>query len=360
MAITFGDAGAPSNISVYLDSLFSQTLSNYNRTIVDNIGKTNGLFKKLMASPIYESESGGTDIRIPLMYGINSIDSYAGYDELSTAPNDDVTSAVYEWRQLATQIVYNMTEVRKNSGQAQLVNMVKTKIKQAEMGIQEGFITHFLQGSGDGALATPRVSTVNGSYSIDPLPKLIEYSTTAQIVGNVDASTNTWWRNQTKTSSATTYEGLLKEMVNMYNNCGKGTGGAPDIILADQTTYELLQFAFYQKYRQVNTDPSFDFDNMKFMKSLVIWDEKVPNVSAGTTDTTTASGGSLYFINTKFFHVKYMSGMDFAMLKDDNGKSFAKPINGDSRVGHMAWMGNFCVSNRRKHGVIGNIARTLT
>jgi len=29
-------------------------------------------------------------------------------------------------------------------------------------------------------------------------------------------------------------------------------------------------------------------------------------------------------------------------------------------VGHMVWTGNICVNNRRKHGVLGKIARSLT
>jgi hypothetical protein len=48
------------------------------------------------------------------------------------------------------------------------------------------------------------------------------------------------------------------------------------------------------------------------------------------------------------------------MLKDENGNTFAKPINGDSRVGHVGWMGNVTINNRRKHGVIGNLARTYS
>ena len=48
------------------------------------------------------------------------------------------------------------------------------------------------------------------------------------------------------------------------------------------------------------------------------------------------------------------------MLKDDSGKDMFKPINGDSRVGHVAWMGNLTTDNRRKQGVHMSIARSLT
>jgi hypothetical protein len=46
------------------------------------------------------------------------------------------------------------------------------------------------------------------------------------------------------------------------------------------------------------------------------------------------------------------------MLKDENGKTMAKPLNQDARVGHVAWMGNVTLCNRRKNGVMGSIDRT--
>ncbi len=357
MAITFG-ASNPSQITVNLDALFSQTLQNYSKTLVDNIGKSNAFFYKIINSNFYEGENGGSYIQLPLMYQLATMDSYAGYDELGTTPTDGITSAIYEWRQQAVPIVYSMDEVLKN--RERIKDLVKTKIMQAEMGFQEGFITHFLQGSGNGALSTPKVSGNNGSVSIEPIAKLIEYSTTSETVGNIAASSNSWWQNRSKTSAATTNTDFIAEMLNLYNTCSRGTGGSPDLIIMDQTTYELFHMALYMKYRQVNRDQTFPFENIKWMGAVVVWDEKVPNVFAGTTDTTTTTGGTVYMINTKFFRIKHMNGRDFDMLKDENGKSFVKPINGDSRIGHMAWMGNICVNNRRKHGVLGKVARTLT
>ena len=76
MAITFGDTGAPSNITTYFDTLFAQTLAKYNKTLVDNIGKSNALFHKIINGSMYEGESGGTYIQIPLMYGLGTFGSY--------------------------------------------------------------------------------------------------------------------------------------------------------------------------------------------------------------------------------------------------------------------------------------------
>jgi len=242
-----------------------------------------------------------------------------------------------------------------------ILDLVNSRIKQSELGIQEAFATHFFQGSGSGDLLTPRTSSTNGSSSIEPVAKLIDYTPSgSRSVGNINQSTSTWWRNQSSTSSASTYDGFLREMDHIYNTCALGTGGAPDLVVVDQTTYELLVFAIYQRYRQTQSDNNFPFENTKWKKATIVMDEKTPNISAGTLDTTSTGKGTAFFFNTNFFTFKYMEGRDFSMLKDENGKTFAKPINGDSRVGHIAWMGNVCTSNRRKQGVMGAIARSLS
>jgi len=57
--------------------------------------------------------------------------------------------------------------------------------------------------------------------------------------------------------------------------------------------------------------------------------------------------------------LRYDSSLNFEWLKDDAGKSFAKPVNGDSRVGHMAWRGQLTINNRKKQGIGFGIPRSL-
>lgn len=357
-ALTFGNTGAPSNFTEYLDSLFTQSIELSRKTITDNIGATNAFLYKILGSDFYESAPGGEFIKEPLMYGLAPMDSYDGYDELSTVPTDGITAALYEWRQLASPISYNMREVFQNKTGAN--NLVTTRIQQAELGIQEGWSQHLNFGAGDGALATPYVSLANGSSSIEPLAKLVAFDPTANVtVGNINQNTSSWWRNKTQTSAATTYEGFMLEVDHIYNSCALGTGGAPDLMVCDQTTYELIVHAYFAKYRVTMSDapPDFPFEAKKFKKAYLCMEDKVPDVYSNLKSAATY--GSLYVLNTKFFRVRYDEERDWTMLKDENGKTFAKPINGDSRVGHMAWMGNVTVNNRRKQGVLGKIARTL-
>ncbi len=369
MGVTFGGASAPSQVTLNLDSLFGLSLAAYRKELIDNIGATNAFYYEIISKELYEGQDGGTYIQIPLMYALQSADSYDGYDELSTVPVDGVTDAIYQWRQCAAAVAYSMKEVKQNK--QKLVDLVKARIKQAEMGLQEFFAQSLMWGAASqgGSLTAPYVSPVNGSSSIDPLPLLIKYSPTTTVVGNIDPASNTWWRNKTKTSAATTYDGFFLEVDQIFNRASLGTGGKIKLVLADETSYELFVHAVYQKYRYTESrvDEAYPFENIVYKGAHIVLDDKVPDVansiiptlSAGAGDPTTLTNGSMFFINPEFFKMIHEEDSDFEMLKDDSGKTMFKPVNGDSRVGHVAWMGNITTSNRRKQGVMGGIARTL-
>lgn len=361
MSLTFGTAGVSnSQLITNFDALFSLSLANYGKTLSDNIGSANPLFHKIMQSGFYQSADGGTYVTENLLYALAEADSYDGYDELADNIIDGITQAQFEWSQSAVPIQYSMKELIQN--RHKLGDLVKAKIMQSEMGFQESWSKWLLQGSGDGALATPKVSLVNGSSNIDPLAKIVAYDPTASLaVGNINQSTSTWWRNKTKTSTATTYDGFLFEMDNLYNTCALGVGGPPDLIWCDQTTYELYCHAWFNRYRQMPSDADagggFNFEAKKFKKAVVVMDEKIPDVHSNLVSADTY--GTMYFLNSKFFRIRYISERNFDMLKDENGKTFKKPLRGDSRIGHIAWMGAVTINNRRKHGVLGKIPRTL-
>ena len=370
MAVTFGAASAPSQVTVNLDSLFGLSLAAYRKELVDNIGAINAFFFEVMRKEFYESQDGGTYIQIPAMYGLQAADFYDGYDELATVPVDGVTDMIYQWRQIASAIVYSMKEVKQNK--QKLVDLVKTRIKQAEMGIQEVFAQALMWGglNQGGTLLTPYNSPLNNSAGIEPLWEFLSNTPTASTsVGNISQSSNTWWQNKYKASSATTYDAFLLEIDQIFNRASLGTGGKVKFVLCDETSYELTVHALYQKYRYTKTqvDEAYPFENIVYKGAHFILDDKVPDLhngiaptlKGGSGDPTTLTNGTMAFLNPEFFKLIYEEDSDFKMLEDDQGRTFFKPVNGDSRVGHVAWMGNLICTNRRKQGVMDTIARTL-
>lgn len=357
MAITYGSSGQPAQSTFNYDALISTSLANYRDTLVDNIGVSNAFFHILYNSKQWESRDGGLYVVEDLMYGLTPVDSYSGYDELPTSPPEGITQAQFQWAQCATPIAISEEERKKNKHR--IVDLITARIQQAEIGIKQFFPQAFIQGSyagvGGSSLITPYTSPINGSQFVDPLAKIVDFSpSTSRSVGGIPQDTNTWWRNQSKDINAiTTYDAYLSNCLNMYNTCSRGTGGPPDLVLKDQVSWELLALAYYKKYlANMPTDGNFPFANLKFFDAKIVWDEYASDPKSNVANTTTY--GSSYWFNMKFWKVCYESETNFVTT------DFQKPVNQDAKVKHILWMGAVTVNNRRKHGVIGGIPRTLS
>jgi len=352
---TYGSSGQPAQSTFNYDAVMSTSLGNYRNTLTDNISTTNLIFHTLKKKGFWESADGGAFIAEDLMYGLGDMDSYDSYDELPLTPNEGITQAQFVWRQLAAP--FSMSEKERKMNKHRIVSLITSKLKQVDITMQEGFAKHFIQGQlangGAGNLYTAKVSGSNGSSSVDPLGLMVMYNPATSVeIGGINQSTQTWWRNNTKTSAATTYDGLLAEILNMKNTCSKGPGGAPDIMFGDQLTVELLTMAYYKKFQtQMKEKGDFPFPVIEFQGTLVSWDQYMPDVESGSLGTTY---GSLYFLNSEFMKIRYESETNFVPT------DMVRPVNQDVRVKHVLWMGNTTVNNRRKLGVLGKIARSLT
>ncbi|KKN05528.1 hypothetical protein LCGC14_1086360 [marine sediment metagenome] len=357
MAITFGSASAPSQKTTNFDAVFTASLANHRRTLADNISTNNALWLMIKRSGNYVSVDGGTNIEVPLMYAMGNAASYSSYDVLGTDPIEGITKAIFEWRQVSIPVTISWFEERQNA--QKVLDLLATKIKQAELGLQDYFGQSLLRGQlangGSGSIETAHTNVLNGSLALTPLANLIQKDpTSSENVGNINQSTSSWWQNQTDSSSASTITAFLLEMETMYNNCSNGPGGPPDLIITDQTTFELLKIAMYHRTRhEMGTDIKFPFENVIFRRAKVVYDEFMPDVQNDTI-TPSSGKGTVYMINSQFFNVTYDTQGNF------RHRPFSTPDNQDARVSHIFWMGNTTVNNRRKHGVLYNIARTLT
>jgi hypothetical protein len=339
------------------DAQLSTTLFNYRRTLEDNISKANALVWHLM----HKVEGGykkltdiGDRMQVPLMYELGSADSYAGYDILDTTPMDGITSAFYDWRQASVPVAISGLEMKKNSGEARIINLLEAKTKQAEMGIMEFFNKRLILGAGGSTITTAYTSAVNGSSFIDPLPLLVKFDpTTSTVIGNINQSTSSWWRNRTQTQASTTYAGFLKELRQLRVLCGRGPGGYPDLHMVGEDVYTLYESALAAAHR----NPSYKkadipFDNIEFYGAPVVHDELIPDASGGS-ETQSTTSGTWYALNTKFFAAHVHAATDFTPTP------FQTPENQDGKVSHILWLGAMGLSNRRKQGVAGSVDTTI-
>jgi hypothetical protein len=344
------------SLTLTYDAVLSTTLFNYRRTLEDAISTANAFLFFLMKRTKggYKTISDiGDRMSMPLMYELGNADSYSGYDLLDVTPADGITMAFFNWAQASVPISISGLEQKKNRGEAKIIDLLESKTKQAELGLQEFFNKRMLQGAGGSAISTAYVSAMNGSQFVDPLPLQVAYDpTTSTTIGNINQNTNGWWRNQTKDfTNATTYVKVLAYLRNLRNNCSKGPGGPPDLHVTTQGTEELYEAALAAAHR----NPSYQvadipFDNVAFYGKPVTWDEFMPDFGNGTA---TQTKGSWLMLNTKFWGVRVDKETNFVPTP------FITPENQDAKTSHILWLGALGVSNRRKQGIAGKIDETV-
>jgi len=341
----------------------------YRGALVDNIFKSSAYLAALRKYEGISYQDGGERIQIPLMYETNStVKSYSGYEQLSVVPQDGITYAFFPWCEIAGTITISRKEERQNSGEAQLLNLLKSKIMQAEMSMKAAVNSQLLLGTVNTATFVPG----NSAKDLFPLGYFLSKDNTADPlaggnVGNISRASYDWWRSRTAefdTADAskdtgndfglavTTYAGLKIALKRMYNYCSRGADGSgPNLVVMNQDTYEEYESALDANLRYTDTAlADMGFDNIKLKGAVCIWDELVPDIDNGTAALT---DGSAFFLNTKFYKLTIDSQTDFVTTP------FIEPENQTAKTAKVLFMGNATLSNPRKLGVCYAIAKDI-
>lgn len=360
-------ASAPSQHTMNFDALLSTTFFAYRQKMVDNIFKSNAFLTALKELDGVEYQDGGERIQQPVMYEQNdTVKSYRGYEQLEVKPQDGITSAFFEWGEVAGTIAISRREERQNSGEAALMRLLSKKIEQAEMSLKAAINKQLVQGTVSSATFVPG-NDLKDLYPLGYFFRKLPSTdpTSGGSVGNINAATYSWWRSRAAgigsngsagaddfTLNVTTYNGMKVAMRRMYNTCSRGAdGSAPNLILADQVTQETYENSLEQLVRYNDTRfADLGFDSIKFKGATMIWDELVPDLYTGTAAITK---GSMFFLNTKFYKLVIDKQTDFIT------SPFVEPENQSAKVAKVLFMGNATISNPRKCGVCYDILQTI-
>ena len=357
----------PSSLTDDFDALLSTTLRAYQPRMRDNITRSNKFTAYMEEYGKFRKQDGGERIQIPLMYAQSSTaDIYSGYGTLDTTPQDGITSAFFDWAQLAVSISIARKEERQNSGRSRILSLLEAKTEQAEATAKELLNNCITAGritasAADGQFLRRIGRVDSGALGPYPLAALIDTLPSRSVaIGNINGSTYSWWRNQFASSAATTWAGYKNELVNMYNLCTKGTNGAPDLMISDAVAWEQYWGALANFERFIITDARKlqvlgGTTALAFMKAAWVWDEVIPDVetNAEIVDAVgTVSASTVFFINSQACDFVVDSQTDWI------NTPFMRPENQDARVSQLLWMGATGINNRRKLGVLDGITRT--
>lgn len=310
--------------------LVSTTFRKHAKEIKDNVSKNNALLRRIYDKGNVRREDGGLTIVAPLDYAENNTyQRYSGYDVLNVGASDVISAAEYQWRQIAINVVASGLELRTNSGDTRIINLVKARLKNAIRTFKNNFSADIYS---DGTLA----NQVNG------LQALVADAGTGT-VGGIDSSTWTFWKNKVQSAAApiqgggaitpgsTTMESL---MLPLWLSLVRGDD-QPDLIVMDNNYFTFFEQSQTSIKRYTDsTKADAGFVSLKYKGADVIFD-----------------GGSgipanhAYFLNTDYLELVVHKDADMTVMDE------MKPYNQDAAVVPVLWMGNLVCSNRSLQGV---------
>lgn len=305
--------------------LVTTTFRAVQKSATDNISAKNALLKYIKANGNINKKDGGLTIALPLDYASNgTYQRYSDWDLLNISASDVISSAEYQWRQVAINVVASGRELRINSGANQIFDLAKARIKNAKRTFNNNFNVDLYSA---GTL----------SNQINGLQALVA-DTPTNTVGGIDASAFPFWQNkvfdmsdQSVTLSATTIEGSA--MLPLWLSLDRGEDDCPDLVVMDNVYYQYFENSQVSLKRYNDTTKATaGMSALKYKKADVIYDSTIP-------------ARHMYFLNTQYLQLAVHRDADMVVSDE------LKPVNQDGVVIPILWMGNLTCSNRAQQGV---------
>lgn len=312
----------PTPSSVFTE-MVTTTLRNTATDVVDNVSKNNALLRRLKSRGNIKTESGGYEIQVPLEYAENSTyQRFSGYDLLNVGASDVLTSAKFDWQQIALHVTASGRELKLNNGKEAMIKLVKARVKNAKNTAANNLSIDIYS---DGSLTN----------QIGGLSTLIQSAGTGT-VGGINSTTFTFWKNKFQEMAGTNvYTSVRQDMNKLWLQLVRGDDKT-DLIVSTHDVYAAYEDTLQSLQRYASAESAAaGFESLKFKTADIVFDD---NTNFGTTSET------MYFLNTKYLYL--VQHAEAQWTQDDE----KKPVNQDAVVIPLYWMGNMCVSNRALQG----------
>lgn len=317
--------------------IVTTTLRHTETNLADNVLDHNALLRWMKDKGKIKTISGGYEIQHPLEYAENgTLQRYSGYDQLSTAASDVLTSAKYEWRQIAAHVTASGREIRMNNGEESMINLVNARVGVA-MKSASNFLSRDVYSDG------------SADNQIGGLQNIIQTDGNGT-VGGIDSSTYSFWNNQFREMTGTNIAAspseanstsMKADMNALWLSLNRGTD-KPDIVVMSHDFYALYELGQQQLQRYQSADMATSgFESLKYKSAEVVFDDN-------TNFSTTAERA--YFLNCEYLDLVQHTE---AQWTQDEAKT---PTNQDAVVIPIYWMGQMCCSNRSLQGILFDAA----
>jgi hypothetical protein len=323
---------ATPTLTEYLNTLYTTTWAKRRPGIVDQVFEENKLTALLKSKGMIKYEStDGRRLEIPLAIKKTATAKFFGKGATFTITDFDPLTVAYDtWKNLGDQMVRYWEDDKINGGsETQHIKMLNAKINIAKETLNSK-VEDALWADTGGAT----VLDYNGlPYLVDNSP-----STPATIHGinqstAVDSDGNYYWRNQQKTATGAFSVYGESDMSNLMNTCNRW--GTIDLLISDQTTYELGEAEALERVRVVNQEAvNLGLDHITFKGRVWVWSPK-------------CTTGYTYFLDRNHFGFSIDPAVNFTM-----GPWKDIPNQYNDQVTQIVQRGNTWVDKRSCHGVL--------
>lgn len=263
---------------------------------------------------------GGESVVVQLEYAENATAEWIGpYGTFNTNPQDILTAAQFNWKQVAGTVILTDEEAMKNSGSSRLASLIDIKIKNLQKSLRTAL---------NAALFS------DGSDPLKPVGLEAAILTTGTY-GGISRSANSWWQANVNGTAAVL---SVPNMVTLHNDCSHNLDW-PKLYVTTQTLYEKYE-ALAQAFQEISHPGTggvadLGFEHLRFKGRPLIWDDDVPS-------------GTMYALNPDYWKMYPHKDWKFS------ARPVQRPANQPLEVHAVQWFGVFAASNCRMLGALRN------
>jgi hypothetical protein len=316
-----------------LNEIVTTTLRNRSGKLADNVTNNNALLARMRKKRTIKPVSGGRTIVQELEYAQNgTYQRYAGYQVLNIQPSDVFTAAEFDWKQVAVAVTWNGLEIDvQNTGEDQIIDLLESRISNAEKTMRNN-LSFDLYSNG----------TADGGLQIGGLQLLVADAPTSGVVGGIDRSQWSFWRNQVfsgvNNGGAAVSSANIQGYMNQLWLSTKRQNDVTDLIIADNNFYNAYWESLQAIQRIMKEDSGeAGFQTLKYQGADVVADGGIG---------AACPANHMYFLNTDYIHYRPSSKRNMVPLEN------VQSINQDASVKLIVWAGNMTLSNAELQGVL--------
>lgn len=316
--------------------IFSIVADEAEPILFDNISTRTALLYRLKDMGAIIKTGGKPHLRFSILKELPTAVGYTDLDTLTPVRGDPVTSAIYEWKQIAVPVqVAGLDMIKTPEGNA--IDLVEMFLQSAEIAMRDAI--------GGSTLGIFSDAAETDTRKITGLQNMLTSSTSTGTVASLSRATLTSWRHQMQNVSSDFSANGLSKIRTLYRQCSR-FDEVPDTLVLNGSTMDNFE-SNLQGTLTMNLPLSgigagdermldVGYPNIRYKGALVFADDACP-----------ANYG--YMLNvSKYYRLFVREGRD-AEIGD-----FVKSQSRDDLVTYVLWAGNAVMTNLARNGVLLN------